>query len=92
MANFDQLQIFLGKNLMCVMFLCDEYIRKVARTVADLNIVCWEESEASMGFPDPPAFVDLKRSPCWDGRGQEGHEKEEDMTTEAPRWKKDQRR
>ena len=84
MANFDQLQIFLGKNLMCVMFLCDEYIRKVARTVADLNIVCWEEAEASMGFPDPPAFVDLKRSPCWDGRGQEGHEKE-DMTTEAPR-------
>merc|ERR1711934_154896 len=23
-----------------------------------LNIVCWEEAEASMGFPDPPAFVD----------------------------------
>ena len=56
------------------------------RAFADLNIISWEESEASMGFSNPPAFVNLKRSPCWDeGRGQKGHEEEESMTRVGPK-------
>ena len=48
-----------------------------------LDIVCREESEASVCFSDPPAFVDLERSSLGQGtRTRETYKEEKDKEDE----------
>ena len=58
-----------------------------------LDIVCREESEASVCFSDPPAFVDLERSSLGQGtRTKETYKEEKDKEEEEDKDKRDNMR